>query len=623
MDVNRLLSDELVYELRVRELPVYSTVAENRATLRGALRCEKQGLIGLTKSSAFSPQSEYAICTDKLTELKRHIVQFDHTNKVNEYKRISTRLGHILARLKRVSEGNESLENVRSELIGKCLQLMDALETANTSELQGSSNQVETSLIDIDGENKPECSILDDNSPLIPEVLQESNSVPPSNDVVHAQTSSRQVHRSSVLEMTDEVEREIEQMRAQLRSENETMGRLLGRGSQTQLDSAGTTHQAQSNPPLASNLSQRQATALSNQVPVSRQVDPSTSTGVYPQQYCTYPSEPATYVPQAERQHAVSFAPTPRHETSSGYSDATSNVVANRLSHMSLAEAHPDYSQQVYRWKLQFDGQSSVTSFLERISEMQSSRGVSDSQLLRAGPEIFTKDALLWYRTRKFESWSQLVDQLRADFLPYDYEYDLWEEIRRRTQGATEKVLIYVSVMENLFNRLGSSKPDEEARVRIIQRNLLPHIQSQLSLQQPRTISELLRLCRMVEETAIRAQRFCPPTTNHRQLLEPDLAYQRPTHSRNTAISEISLLDSGASKTVLGGSGWKQLASSLQLDESVSKHCTVANGEKCEVLGKVSLPIRLQNRVKLISPPCRSFWIKPLSSPVLFVTHVT
>nr|CAI5859337.1 unnamed protein product [Callosobruchus analis] len=101
-----------------------------------------------------------------------------------------------------------------------------------------------------------------------------------------------------------------------------------------------------------------------------------------------------------ERQHAVSFAPTPRHETSSGYSYGTSNVVANRLSHMSLAEAHPDYSQQVYRWKLQFDGQSSVTSFLEQISEMQSSRGVSDSQLLRAGPEIFTKDALLWYRTR-------------------------------------------------------------------------------------------------------------------------------------------------------------------------------------------------------------------------------
>nr|CAI5859338.1 unnamed protein product [Callosobruchus analis] len=100
---------------------------------------------------------------------------------------------------------------------------MDALETANTPELQGSSNHLETSLIDIDGENKPECSILDDNSPLIPEVLQESNSVPPSNDVVHAQISSRQVHRSSVLEMTDEVEREIEQIRAQLRSENVTM----------------------------------------------------------------------------------------------------------------------------------------------------------------------------------------------------------------------------------------------------------------------------------------------------------------------------------------------------------------------------------------------------------------
>nr|CAI5864291.1 unnamed protein product [Callosobruchus analis] len=280
---------------------------------------------------------------------------------------------------------------------------------------------------------------------------------------------------------------------------------------------------------------------------------------------------------------------------------------------MSLAEAHPDYSQQVYRWKLQFDGQSTVTSFLERISEMQSSRCVSDSQLLRAGPEIFTKDALLWYRTRKFESWSQLVDQLRADFLPYDYEYDLWEEIRRRTQGATGKVLIYVSVMENLFNRLGSSKPDEEARVRIIQRNLLPHIQSQLSLQPPRTISELLRLCRMVEETGYQS----PKVFVHRQLII-DNSWSQTWHTNGLLIAEIRrfrdkcLLDSGASKTVLGGSGWKQLASSLKLDESVSKHCTVANdaakGYTSKLSPKFEGPYRI---VRVVSP-----WAYELVDPV-------
>nr|CAI5855798.1 unnamed protein product [Callosobruchus analis] len=96
----------------------------------------------------------------------------------------------------------------------------------------------------------------------------------------------------------------------------------------------------------------------------------------------------------------------------------------------------------------------------------------------------------------------------------------------------------------------------------------------------------------------------------HKVLLDYILAHakddERPYLSVDIlGLSFLGLLDSGASKTVLGGSGWKQLASSLQLDESVSKHCTVANGEKCEVLGKVSLPIRLQDRVKDVQTKLR------------------
>ncbi|CAH2011886.1 unnamed protein product [Acanthoscelides obtectus] len=91
MNVERLLGDEIQYELRIRNLPVYRTVAENRATLRSALRCERQGLIGLTPSaSGLSAQEEYAICANKLGDLRVDITRFDISNKVNEYKRIST-----------------------------------------------------------------------------------------------------------------------------------------------------------------------------------------------------------------------------------------------------------------------------------------------------------------------------------------------------------------------------------------------------------------------------------------------------------------------------------------------------------------------------------------------------
>nr|CAH7731063.1 unnamed protein product [Callosobruchus chinensis] len=62
-----------------------------------------------------------------------------------------------------------------------------------------------------------------------------------------------------------------------------------------------------------------------------------------------------------------------------------------------------------------------------------------------------------------FRTWDELVVKLKQDFLPYDYEVDLWDEIRNRTQGSLERVVMFVAVMENLFNKLGSNKPSETA----------------------------------------------------------------------------------------------------------------------------------------------------------------
>nr|CAI5854858.1 unnamed protein product [Callosobruchus analis] len=216
----------------------------------------------------------------------------------------------------------------------------------------------------------------------------------------------------------------------------------------------------------------------------------------------------------------------------------------------------------------------------------------------------------------KFESWDDLADKLRSAFQPYDYEDSLWEEIRMRTQGAQEKVIIFVSVMENLFRKL-RVLPPEESRVRIIRRNMLPYIQTQMTLHTVRTVSELLNLSKSIEETAWRVQRFCPPPTNTRQLLEPELAYQEHrgaglhlSHARGDqrpylsidifGLNFLCLLDSGATRTVIGGPGWQRLEDVCTLKPSTLDHCTVANGQKCQVLGTVSLPFQLRDRIQVI-----------------------
>ncbi|KAJ8914830.1 hypothetical protein NQ315_014842 [Exocentrus adspersus] len=140
--------------------------------------------------------------------------------------------------------------------------------------------------------------------------------------------------------------------------------------------------------------------------------------------------------------------------------------------------------------------------------------GVSKDQLLKSAPELFMEDALFWYRTSHFNSWDDLTGKLReAYFQPYDYEYMLWDEIRRRTQGAQENVVNFVGAMENLFRKL-PHLPSEETRLQLIKRNLLPYIQVQLSTQSTATITESIRLSRGIEETERRVQRFLPPPTN-------------------------------------------------------------------------------------------------------------
>lgn len=63
----------------------------------------------------------------------------------------------------------------------------------------------------------------------------------------------------------------------------------------------------------------------------------------------------------------------------------------------------------------------------------------------------------------------------------------------------------------------------------------------------------------------------------------------------------LGLLDSGASRTFLGQKGWNILKRlNLPLDENGKSVCTVANGQRAESIGKLQLPIRLRDRVRIV-----------------------
>lgn len=473
MEVNRLLGDEIEYELAIRQLPVGNTVANNRVTLRGALRCEREGLSFPPTVVHLEPARELEICYGKLMVLRTDIQQFDQSNKDNEYKRITSRLYHINARLRRLPSGDEQLEEQRKELLGMCAQLLGLIQERVESCKAPRNNLVNF----IDQENEDIISLADD--PLIPSIV---------------------------------------------------------------ITSPTLVSQSRSHPTSESNM-----TAL-----------PSTSNTGYPVGRTVTFDEPLV---TEDREHHPPMNPIlrnshRRHSLGHRFSSSMTNMDQvdlethlRDLNFSNISEPFPHsnarpYHLDVTKWRLKFDGESSVTNFLERVDELRISRGVSKEQLLKAAPELFTKDALYWYRTQQFSSWDHLETRLKEDFQPYDYELDLLEEIKKRTQGAKERVITYVAAMENLFKKLGSSMPREEDKVKMIRRNLLPYIQTQLSLQATPTISELVRLSRAIEETSHRVQRFCPPPTNYKGLLEPELAYRKPPGSSSSFSSVVAPVES-------------------------------------------------------------------------------
>lgn len=64
----------------------------------------------------------------------------------------------------------------------------------------------------------------------------------------------------------------------------------------------------------------------------------------------------------------------------------------------------------------------------------------------------------------------------------------------------------------------------------------------------------------------------------------------------------LGLLDSGATRTIIGRSGWEFLQmAGCPLNTSVQPTCVVANGASCQALGVVQLPITLVDKTKLIN----------------------
>lgn len=135
--------------------------------------------------------------------------------------------------------------------------------------------------------------------------------------------------------------------------------------------------------------------------------------------------------------------------------------------------------QWVHTLNFKYNGKTCVRAFIQRLEELCSSRSISESRLLRSAAELFTEEALFWYRGVQAEvkTWAQLKSVLLEEYLPVDYDHRLLKEIRDRTQGSQESIISYLSIMQNYFSRLLVPLPERE-KFDIVFYNIRPYYTS-------------------------------------------------------------------------------------------------------------------------------------------------
>lgn len=551
MEVNRLRSDELTWELTIRACEVGSTVEQKRSQLRDALQRDLRD----NPNVQLDPSIELSICSAKLDELVGHIQEFDGMNRHNEFKRINSRLLHIEGRLNRVVPPNREVESKKNNLLFLLSGAQEALDVANhiasmshpcsshagntfDSVNHSRSRGISTSLLDspnILRQSTSEAVLLPKPAePTVAPLIDLGTDLNVSTSPINLDRSegnnlqpTRSVTNNSNLSEhlgTDEM-RSFAQ-----RSNQRTCMQLADMLKYIALQPNRNQSEVHSQP---LQTSQPQLDRPYRRVSFATDVNGR--------------NQENPFIESAASSVGIASLRNLNSTTNEGGREDCLNIGANwnpaSTTHDTVSRGC--YAQPtgipVYKWNVSFDGNGSVTSFIEEVEQLADSRNISREKLFQSVYEILRGDARDWYLPRKstFIDWEDFKSRLREAFLPLSYEDNLLDGIKRRTQGSDERLILYVTRMQNLFRKLTVKRPPEEEQTAIIRKNLLPYLQTALSFQETRTIEELLNKGKEAEQIQWQARQYCPPPTQPRLVHEPHLFYHRPHNSRQVPVGEI------------------------------------------------------------------------------------
>lgn len=183
--------------------------------------------------------------------------------------------------------------------------------------------------------------------------------------------------------------------------------------------------------------------------------------------------------------------------------------------------------------KLKFNGKTCVRAFILRVTDFIKARNIPSSKIFSFATEIFTDDALHWFRSIQdnVTTWEGVCDRLRDDFSQFDYDYRFLTEIRARTQGERENITIYLSIMSSMFSQL-DRKLSNEDMLEILLHNIRPCYANVLTSNPDiKDIDTLRTICKNYEKVHARLSQFREPPKISSETLAPECAYSHASTS--------------------------------------------------------------------------------------------
>lgn len=167
--------------------------------------------------------------------------------------------------------------------------------------------------------------------------------------------------------------------------------------------------------------------------------------------------------------------------------------------------------------KFSFNGKTCPRAFLIKVNEFSVSRHIEKNELINHAYEIFTDEALHWFRFQKDNNptltWDELSNLLIRDFGEIDFDFKLLATIRNRTQGEKESIAVYISIMHGMFQRL-TEKLCENEQINILLRNIRPCYSTFIANSEIKSTNNLLLACQKYEYCIEKSSTFIEPTSS-------------------------------------------------------------------------------------------------------------